>query len=626
MENIDKIKNVRNQAVGLLSEEKSDENDSSVCDSTPRINTNHDNVIPKEAIKQVYINTLDSISSYLENTFGPMGSYTKIITGNDNKSIVSDYSKDGHKVLKHIMFTKPIEMSIRAELEDITHHVEMEVGDGTTSAVLLSSLIYKELVQIMDNFKVPPYLILDKFHKEIEAIQKIIRSNGREVTKEDIYNICMISTNSNKEVSKNIADIYDKFGLDVSIDVSISNTSDFMIKEYDGLTLTEGYSDPAYINNTEKGTCEIYNPHIYAFKDPVDTPDMIMLFEAIINNNIIEPIKCSEPCIPTVIICPKMSRDMGSIMEIVIETMNQCVAVNKPPLLVLTDIIGSDEATYLDIAKLCGCTYIKKYIDPDIEKMDREKGLAPTLDNVSDFYGSAELVVADISKTKFVNPSKMYEINEDGERVKSKEYRGLLTFLQSDLDHARANNEDDRSIASKRKRLNSLKSNMVEYLIGGITIGDRNSTRDLVIDAVKNCRSACINGVGYAANFEGLRASYERFGSYISKELPVEGGSVDLDVFISSSIFSSYVDISTKLYSTIKSDKSEIDNMINTSLAKHHPYNLKYATDSFNEGTMVLTSIDTDIKILEAISKIISLMVSSNQCLVQSPNLNTYTV
>ena len=45
-------------------------------------------------------------------------------------------------------------------------------------------------------------------------------------------------------------------------------------------------------------------------------------------------------------------------------------------------------------------TYIKKYIDPDIEKMDREKGLAPTLDNVSDFYGSAELVVADISKTK----------------------------------------------------------------------------------------------------------------------------------------------------------------------------------------------------------------------------------
>ena len=38
----------------------------------------------------------------------------------------------------------------------------------------------------------------------------------------------------------------------------------------------------------------------------------------------------------------------------------------------------------------------------------------------------------------------------------------------------------------------------------------------------------------------------------------------------------------------------------------------------------VLTSITSDIIILEAIAKIIVLMYTSNQALVQSPNLNIY--
>ena len=59
-----------------------------------------------------------------------------------------------------------------------------------------------------------------------------------------------------------------------------------------------------------------------------------------------------------------------------------------------------------DIAHMCGAPLIKKYLNPDIQKEDIDKGLAPTPETIRDFCGSADLVVSDLSKTKFINPKQ----------------------------------------------------------------------------------------------------------------------------------------------------------------------------------------------------------------------------
>lgn len=600
--------------------------------TTPSANSCMDNIVSASSIREVQKKVIGEVADAVGLTFGPMGSYTKIISGSDANSIVSRYSKDGHTVLKHILYNNPIEMSIRAELEEITRHVELEIGDGTTSAILLTNDIFNLLLNIMDMYKnkIPPYKILDIFKKCISSIQETILSNKKEITGvKDIYDICMISTNSNDKVSTAIADIYEKYGFGVELSVSISNTKNDQIKIYDGLTLSTGYSDPCYINCKEKGTCELYNPEIYAFKDPIDTPEMINLFGLIIDNNIIEPLKLGDRTIPTVILTPKMSRDVDTMLGPVVDTLNILKNPLDKNLLILTDIMGSDEAIYLDVAKLCGCKYIKKYIDPKIKELDMEKGLVPNENNIRSFAGKAENVVSDISKTKFVNPSKMH--NEDG--TPSDEYNALIAFLEAELDHAKANGEDDRSISYKKKRLNSLKSNMVEYLVGGITIADRDSLKDLVIDAVKNCKSACEKGYGYAANFEGLRASANLFRVVREYEnLCKKKDHSETELYpimcqtdIAAAIFCSYYNITERLYYTAEKDIEIVHNMIVQSITDHHPFNLKSFKDRL-EGKTVLTSIDTDIKILEAISKLVSLMATSNQCLLQAPSLNTYNI
>lgn len=573
------------------------------------------NVVPAESLRQVQLRVLDELKQFLTYTFGPMGSNTMILRGENSDMIHAEYSKDGHKVLKSIMYANPIEMTIQSEIEEITGYVEHEVGDGTTSAVILSSIIFKYLNMIMETYHNPPYDVIRTFKKVVSRIQDKILERRRNIDMNDIHKICMISTNGDVELSDMISNIYERFGLDVDISLGISNTTDTLLKEYDGLTIDEGYSDPAYINNPVDGTCVITDPKIYAFQDPINTPEMVSMFEKIIIDNIFTPAQEEEPLIPTVIIAPQISRDMSALITKVIEFMYQykeSMVTQRPPLLVVTNILGANEGIYHDIATMCGCKFIRKYVDLKIQERDIEQGLAATLDTIHNFAGSAERVVADTQKTKFINPKDMYCTDSDGNMVQSANFKMLYGFLESELANAKANNADITTIHILKKRMKSLNSNTVDLLVGGITISDRDSKKDLVEDAIKNCSSAAINGVGFAANYEGLIASIKVYGETCDE--------LDLQSDISEYVMAAYFEAAIALYRTVTECDSDAIRMVVDSMENECPYNLY--TMKPDDG--VLCSIMTDVKILDAISKIISIMVTSNQCIVQVPALNNY--
>lgn len=571
------------------------------------------NVVTSSKMKEVQRRTLNLLREYLSKTYGPMGSYTAIISGSNDRDITTAYSKDGLKVLRHILFDSPIELAIQSELSDICRYVEKQVGDGTTSAVIISSLIYNELVDYIAKSELPPRVILNAFKEVVAELQTMIQNESRELTLDDIYKICMISTNGNEEVSKDITDLYKQYGFSVNIDVSISNDPFTKIKEYDGLTINEGYSDPAYINNINKGTAEIHNAKVYHFADPVDTPQMISYFEKILIDNIFTPVQEGTDLVPTVIVCPILSRDGNGLLSKLVEILHQYDVKNmqtqKPEVLIITNILGTDEGIASDICRLCNTKSIRKYINDDVEKHDQETGNAVSMDTIHEFAGYCELVVADEQKTKFINP-------DDIKNGESKVYNSMINFLKSEVKKAEQNNEDHLTLGRIKKRLNCLEANMIEFLVGGITISDRDALKDLVEDATKNCASAAENGVGYAANFQGLKASY---GYYVScprfKKLNRD---------IAEMIFKAYYNATYILYSTVAtSDNAKA--MIKQSLENDHPFNVaEYINDPNTESTNVLCSIRTDIEVLNAISKIITIMATSNQCLLQAPSLNGY--
>ena len=571
------------------------------------------NIVDKKNLQEVQLKTLDEISKTLANTAGPYGSNT-IILGDPGKGKPDRYTKDGHKTLSHIDFFDPLEKSIQTQLIEVTEHIVKTVGDGTTSTVMMCASMFSSIYSfLLRNKGVPTFKIIQMIDEVIEDIQERIKSHGREVELSDIYDICMISTNGNKDVSTELAYIYNTYGKNVYINVTTSNNANNIVKAYDGLTLERGYASPAYINNDD-GTCTIRNPRLYTFTDPIDTPEMISYMEKIIYDNVIIPFTQHDVdnYIPTVIMAPSVSRDATAVLAELEKLLYGCTNFTKPPMLFITGL-NKEIDQYNDIVTLCGDKSIKKYINPDIQEKDIKEGKAPNIGSITEWYGTCDEIICDNMKTKFINPKDMFsdEVDEDGNRKYGKVYEGLLNFVEQELEYSIKNSEGVGTIGNLRRRLNCLKSNLVDYMIGGISSIDRDALKDLVEDAVLNCRSAVRNGVGYGSNFEGFRACHE-----LMEEEENKNG---LRYNVLNMINSSYHDVLVNLYKL--NYDGDPEDLIEENLKMNKPINLR--TLSWDKE-QVLCSIDSDIVILDAIKKVIVPMVTANQALLLTPQHNKY--
>ena len=124
------------------------------------------NVVPRETIRKIQQDVLDKLSIILKQSFGPMGSNTVI----KKENALNVYTKDGHTILSNIYFHGIIEQSIKDDIETITRHIVTTVGDGTTSGVMMSALIYRAVNEISDKFHLPPAETLEYFNEVVDSI------------------------------------------------------------------------------------------------------------------------------------------------------------------------------------------------------------------------------------------------------------------------------------------------------------------------------------------------------------------------------------------------------------------------------------------------------------------------
>ena len=563
------------------------------------------NVVDRRTIRDVQSRTLGELSLVLQNSFGPNGSNTCI----KKEGALPRYSKDGHTIIGSIHYNGIIEQSIKDDIESITRHIVKTVGDGTTSAVILSDAIFNDINSLEMNYK--PIEITTAMQNVVNRINDMIMASKEEMTNKDVYDIAMIATNGNSVISTMLYNIYASYGNSVFIDVSPSTGTETFIKVYDGMTLDNGYCDTCYVNNTAKNTADIDNPEIYFFEHPIDTKEMGVYLDAIISRNIISPVNTGslDAIKPTVIVAPKISTDMSSIMDSLISHMTSMPANNRLPICVITGYHDTDKLA--DLAMLCGAKMIKKYIDRDVYNEDVANGKAPTPDTIHNWAGKCSNVIAHSAKTVFVNPQYMY--NEDGSY--SNVYNNLLRFLKSRIDEATHDGENINDIADLKRRLHSLESNMIEMFVGGITQSDRDSLRDLVEDAVLNIRSAAEYGVGLAGNLAAYTAVIKVARNMMNSEIDEP----QINKLIVDAIKNAYEKLIGILFSSIITTPDDLPKIVNEAL-DGKVYNLR----ENQWRTNVKSSIMSDITILNTVSKIIGILATCNQFIVPSAAHNIY--
>lgn len=562
------------------------------------------NIVPNDIVRDVQRRTLNTIADSLTNSFGPKGSTTAIVKNTDpnEANITVEHTKDGHTIVKNLQFIYPIERSVQDLLTELTRYVVKEVGDGTTSAIILCKTVFDALCDNKLLASNPPSDTLKRFDNVIKEINRRILQKGKQCTIDDMYNIALISTNNNEAISQTLLQLYEKYGLDAYIDVGVSNEVDNLVKEYDGMTLETGFANICFVNDRSNNSARVPKPRIYCFNDPIDTPEMLGFLDQILENNILRCYRQGsvyEP-IPTVILCKSITPDSSSYFETVVKTMNKYPG--KIPLLIVSDI--HQDYLYEDIVQMCGAKFIKKYINPEIQQKDIEAGLAPTNETICEFCGYADEVRSDQLKTQVIRPAKMFD--EDGEY--SNDYKMMLSYLETQIQKAIEEDAGINEIARTKKRYNSFKGNMVDFLIGGVTQSDREALKASVEDAVLNCRSAAENGVGYGANFMALQTLYEMKQESDYERDPI----VDI-------LYTAYINL-TKILYTKSFNNDQTDDIINGSIINGCPLNIR--TNEYDHK--VLSSIKSDTIVLETINKILTLMYTTNQYLVPTPAHNVY--
>lgn len=174
-----------------------------VYDYSQYAHDNHVNVIPEKSFKALINDTFKTIADVLRSTYGPYGS-SVIISGNGETTT----TKDGYNVFNALKFNHAYKQMVYQAIQKIITRVNRNVGDGTTSCILLAEKIFKYLSKIIEtpDQKRNALRIMTEIEQELqnyEFIERDIKNNYiTKLDKHSIKNLINLSSNYDDDLTE----------------------------------------------------------------------------------------------------------------------------------------------------------------------------------------------------------------------------------------------------------------------------------------------------------------------------------------------------------------------------------------------------------------------------------------
>ena len=165
-------------------------------------NNNNINVIPEADFKRLVSDTFKIIADILRATYGPYGS--SVIISDQSQTTTT---KDGYNVFQALGFNHTYKRMVYLAVSKIIERVNRNVGDGTTSCILLAEKMFNNLNQIIENTDDKRNIldILSNIEEDLqnESIITTDLENGTisHLTKESLKNLIMMASNGDSVLS-----------------------------------------------------------------------------------------------------------------------------------------------------------------------------------------------------------------------------------------------------------------------------------------------------------------------------------------------------------------------------------------------------------------------------------------
>jgi chaperonin GroEL len=240
----------------------------------------HKQIEQKEFIESITSHKLIyQISSILQNfvgsTLGPNGRTSLIYTSAKYPKI----TKDGVTVAKSLSFDTDIKNAIADIIKAVSIKVVNTVGDGTTTAMIIATELYKQFYEYSQHNNIKMFEIMNDFENiENELIDNVMEMSIPVKNENDLKKIALISANGDNEISNLVVESLQASGLNGGIlikkDLSINKS---YLESSIGYQLSSGYATPYFLKPSEENMrINIENAMVVVFNDFLNDYDKIL--------------------------------------------------------------------------------------------------------------------------------------------------------------------------------------------------------------------------------------------------------------------------------------------------------------------------------------------------------------
>lgn len=413
-------------------------------------------------------------------------------------------TKDGVTVIKSLYTDSP-EMNIGIDLMKQTcDKTVKEVGDGTTNSVILTYNIFDKVVKEIENkHNINVYKVKKGMdYATQEVIDKLNYFKTNITTKEELYNIAMISSNSDSNISEIVSDIIDEYGVESNITIKRSPVDELKVEKHNGIVIDRGYYTPALLDKQGDKYKEINNCYVLMTDEEIINIHQIKdVLSYIISNNS-----------GLVLIAKDFKGDVISTIMANKETgkLNNIMLVKSP------DFELRSYEKMKDVAITLGSKVISKYEGLSLNEFNRYLNTIdvskPKELKINEYLGHSSKVVVYIDKTVIsVNNDTIDSVNDRINEIYSiiEKEKEMMTI------------DKDWVISGLYKRIANLKGSIITLYVNGNSELEINERIDRIDDCVNSVK--CAKEEGYVAG--GGLTFFN-----ISKSMNADLGDVDVNI------------------------------------------------------------------------------------------------
>jgi len=377
-------------------------------------------------------------------------------------------TKDGVTVAREINLEDPIENQGCQLLKSACVKVNDEVGDGTTSAAILTAELLREGHKRVVAGMSPVHLV--KGMREARDIAtSFIRDAAIPVeTKDDLRQVALIASNGDEEIAENMAEGCMAVGKDGTISIEDSHGVETTLEFKEGMEIDQGMVSPIFAQGGDRleriiegALVAVIDAKLTGFEDIKELMEVASQFPK--NELLVIAQEVEGPALSTM----ALNHSQGVI---------KCCAIRAPGF-------GLHKTEYLkDIAALTGASFVSSAIGMDHQKWDAE------------WFGSVRKATIKMKTTLF----EAYE--EAQETIQER-----MTLIKAERDRSTSEYDTDRL----KERISKLAGGIAILRVGGTTEAALKERRARVEDALGSVQAALRGGVvpgGGTAYLEAGRA------------------------------------------------------------------------------------------------------------------------